>query len=281
MKGTVVSSWVDSSRTLFGNKVVDDALKAYGISSTYIFSPLEDIEDDKALGIVEYIGNAVGKNKEEIWFIMGEENVKTFSKLYPGFFRHDSAYQFLKAMNDVHVIVMKRFRGAKPPILDVTPISSKEIYFTYRSKRGMGNYLKGLISGVSHHFNEKIEVEEVSRTNDELILKLKFESEIQYVKRYFLNNLFSFGMIKSVTIKTAIMNLILVGLSGFALFQSPIKGLLAGVIAFVSSIITTSVLDRPRKLIFKELEKLGNRNFIESTIIKSNDEYEVYMLEID
>lgn len=281
MKGTVVSSWVDSSRTLFGNNVVDDALKAFGISSTYIFSPLEDVDDKIALGIVENIGNSVGKNKDDIWFIMGEENIKTFSKLYPGFFRHDSAYQFLKSMNDVHAIVMKRFRGAKPPILDVTPLSSYEIYFTYRSKRGMGNYLKGLISGVSHYFNEKIEIEEVSKTEGELKLKLKFEKEIQNVKKYFLNTIFSFGIFKSTTIKTAILNLILVGIAGFAIFQSPGKALLTGVIAFVSSFITTSVFNRPKKLIFKELEKLGKRDFVESTIIKSNDEYEAYMLEIN
>lgn len=281
MKGTVVSSWMDSSRTLFGNNVVDEALKSFGISNTYIFSPLEDVEDEIALGLVEHIGNSVGKNKKEIWFIMGEENIKTFSKLYSGFFRHDSAYQFLKSMNDVHAIVMKRFRGAKPPILDVTPLSAHEIYFTYRSKRGMGDYLKGLISGVAKFFKEKIEVEEVSNTDGEIKLKLKFESEIQYVKRYFFNNLFSFGIFKSITLKTAFMNLILVGLAGLALFQSPVKGLLTGAIAFVSSVITGSALNRPRKLIFKELKKLSNRNFIESAIIKSGDEYEAYMVEIN
>lgn len=281
MKGTVVSSWVESSRILFGNNVVNDALKTFGLSSTYIFSPLEDVEDRSALGIVEHIGNSVGKSKDDIWFIMGEENIKTFSKLYPGFFRHESAYQFLKSMNDVHVIVMKRFRGAKPPILDVTPLSSTEIYFTYRSKRGMGSYLKGLISGVAHYFKEKIEVEEVSISNDEIKLKLKFEKEIQNVKKYLLNNILSFGIFKSVTIKTAILNFILVGLAGFALFQSPVKGLLTGIVALVSSLITASALNSPRKLIFKELEKLSERNFIESTIIKSNDEYESYMVEIN
>ena len=281
MKGTVVSSWVESSRTLFGNNVVDDALKAFGISSSYVFSPLEDVEDRIALGIVDHIGNSVGKNKEEIWFIMGEENVKTFSKFYPGFFRHDSAYQFLKSMNDVHVIVMKRFRGAKPPILDVTPISSHEIYFTYRSKRGMGNYLKGLIHGVSQYFGEKIEVVEVSKSEDELQLKLTFESEIQNVKKYVWNQIFSFGIFKSIEVKTAILNLILVGVASYLLVQSPLKALITGGVAFVSTLIVTSILNRPRKLILKELAALSERNFIESTIIKSKDEYESYMLEIN
>lgn len=281
MKGTVVSSWVESSRVLFGNTVVNEALKAFGFSSSYIFSPLEDVEDKKAIGIVEHIGNSVGKSKDEIWRTMGQENVKTFSKLYPGFFRHESAYQFLKSMNDVHVIVMQRFKGAKPPILDVTPLSSHEIYFTYRSKRGMGNYLKGLISGVSQYFKEEIEVEEVLKTEDELKLKLKFESEIQSVKKYRLNMLLSFGIFKSTALKASILNLILVALAGFILFDSPVNAVISGVVAFVSSFVTATILNRPKKLIFKELEKLSERDFIESTVMKTKDEYETYMNEIN
>lgn len=281
MKGTVVSSWVESSRVLFGNTVVNEALKAFGFSSSYIFSPLEDVEDKKAIGIVEHIGNSVGKSKDEIWRTMGQENVKTFSKLYPGFFRHESAYQFLKSMNDVHVIVMQRFKGAKPPILDVTPLSSHEIYFTYRSKRGMGNYLKGLISGVSQYFKEEIEVEEVLKTEDELKLKLKFESEIQSVKKYRLNMLLSFGIFKSTALKASILNLILVALAGFILFDSPVNAVISGVVAFVSSFVTSTILNRPKNLIFKELEKLSERDFIESTVMKTKDEYETYMNEIN
>lgn len=281
MKGTVVSSWVESSRVLFGNTVVNEALKAFGFSSSYIFSPLEDVEDKKAIGIVEHIGNSVGKSKDEIWRTMGQENVKTFSKLYPGFFRHESAYQFLKSMNDVHVIVMQRFKGAKPPILDVTPLSSHEIYFTYRSKRGMGNYLKGLISGVSQYFKEEIEVEEVLKTEDELKLKLKFESEIQSVKKYRLNMLLSFGIFKSTALKASILNFILVALAGLILFDSPVNAVISGVVAFVSSFVTATILNRPKKLIFKELEKLSERDFIESTVMKTKDEYETYMNEIN
>lgn len=281
MKGTVVSSWVESSRVLFGNTVVNEALKAFGFSSSYIFSPLEDVEDKKAIGIVEHIGNSVGKSKDEIWRTMGQENVKTFSKLYPGFFRHESAYQFLKSMNDVHVIVMQRFKGAKPPILDVTPLSSHEIYFTYRSKRGMGNYLKGLISGVSQYFQEEIEVEEVLKTEDELKLKLKFESEIQSVKKYRLNMLLSFGIFRSTALKASILNLILVAVAGLILFDSPVNAVISGVVAFVSSFVTATILNRPKNLIFKELEKLSERDFIESTVMKTKDEYETYMNEIN
>lgn len=242
---------------------------------------MEDVEDKTAMGVVEHIGNSVGKDKDEIWVIMGEENIKTFSTLYPGFFRHESAYQFLKSMNDVHIIVMKRFKGATPPTLDVTPISSHEIYFTYRSKRGMGSYLKGLIHGVANYFNEKIEVEEVTRSQDEIKLKLTFEAEIQYIKKFHFNRVFSFGVLKSVTLKVTILNTILVTLASVFLLDDVAKALILGGVTLISTLLTSAVFNRPRKFILKELEKLGQRNMIETTVIKSKDEYESYMREIN
>jgi hypothetical protein len=174
MKGTVVSSWMQSCRKLFGDDVVNRSLESFQMSKDYIFSPLEDIEDRVAIGLVDNIGNSLGKNHQDIWGIMGEENIKTFSMNYPGFFRHEGAYQFLKSMNDVHAIVMKRFKGAVPPVLDMEPLSSHESLFIYRSKRGMGDYLSGLIKGVAHYFNENIQVEVLSNTQSEIRLKLIF-----------------------------------------------------------------------------------------------------------
>ena len=107
MKGTVVSSWVQSCRKLFGDEVVNNALKAHELPIDRVFTPLEDVADETAKGIVDYIGKVLGKDHKEMWGVMGQQNIKTFSKNYPGFFRHDSAYQFLKSMNDVHVIVMR------------------------------------------------------------------------------------------------------------------------------------------------------------------------------
>lgn len=281
MKGTVVSSWVESCRKLFGDSIVNEALKKYDLSGDHIFTPLEDVDDVVAKGVIDTIGNAVGKNHKEIWSVMGEENIKTFSKNYPGFFRHESAYQFLKSMNDVHVIVMKRFRGAVPPALDVTPISSHQILFTYRSKRGMSDYLAGLISGVAKYFKEEIKVEVKSQTETETNLILTFENEIQYTKKYRLNQLFSFGFIKNTAVKTAVLNTILITLITFFASNGIVKTGIIGGAAFVISLATSYLFHRPQKLIMKELEKLSERNFVESIVLHSKDEYEGMMNQIN
>lgn len=281
MKGTVVSSWIESCRELFGESVVNQTLHSYKFPSDYIFSPLEDIEDKTATGLIDDIGKEVGKSHKEIWGVMGEENIKTFSKNYPGFFQHESAYQFLKSMNDVHIIVMKRIRGAVPPILDMEPISSHEVLFTYRSKRGMGDYLNGLIKGVSNYFNEKIDVEILNQTHEEIKMKLTFENEIHYTKKYRLNQVFSFGILKNVNVKSAVLNTVLVGLATFLTFSDPIRGVLIGAITLMVSLGTSFLLHRPQKLILDELKKLSSRSFVETLNIRSKDEYEILMEQIN
>ena len=281
MKGTVVSSWIESCRKLFGDAVVNSALSEFGLADDHIFTPLEDVEDRVARGVIDHIGKSTGKGDKDIWITMGEENIKTFSKNYPGFFRHESAYQFLKSMNDVHVIVMKRFRGAKPPILDVEPISSHDIIFTYRSKRGMIHYLTGLILGVARFFNENINVEVLSQEEGETKLKLTFDNEIQYTKKFRVNQLFSFGFIKKTSVKNSILNTLVITIISFVMSVGTVKALTIGAITFIISLVSAIIFNRPRKLIMKELVKLSERNFVESIVLHSGDEYETIMEEIN
>ena len=281
MKGTVVSSWLESSRKLFGDKVVNEALKSHQLPIDRIFSPLEDVPDKTATGLIEQIGNAVGKNNKEIWGTMGQENIKTFSKNYPGFFRHESAYQFLKSMNDVHIIVMKRFKGATPPLLDVTPLNSHEILFTYRSKRGLENYLQGLIHGVSEHFKEKIIMEVVERSTNQIQFKLTFENEIQTIKKYRISTLFSLGFIKNTAVKGALLNTVILGVASFLLTGNPINAAIITAIAFVISVCSTLLFQRPMTFIKEELKRLSAGNFVEASHIRSNDEYQDIMEDIN
>lgn len=281
MKGTVVSTWVQSSRKLFGDKAVDDALVANGLARDYVFSPLEDVKDEVAKGIVVKIGSNVGKESKEIWKIVGEENIKTFSTNYPGFFRHDSAYQFLKSMNDVHVIVVKRIKGAVPPLFEMTPISAHEVMFTYRSKRGMGDYLNGLISGVSNYFKEQIKVEFVSQKEGELQLKLTFENEIQVKKKFRLNLLFSIGFIKDVAVKTALFNAIVVFIATLIM---PVNNLYAaGItgISFLATFVASKLFHQPMKLIFEDIKRLKNRSYAETVVLQTKDIYESFMDELN
>lgn len=281
MKGTVVSSWITSCKELYGNAPVEQVLKSYQFPIDKIFTPLEDVEDRVAIGLIDDIGKVVGKSHSEIWITMGKENIKTFSKNYPGFFRHDSAYQFLRSMNDVHIIVMKRMKGAVPPILDMNPVNSLQATFTYRSKRGMGDYLEGLIYGVATYFKEDIKVQVLENRKEEIKLLLTFEKEIEYKKKYRFNQIMSFGFIKNTGAKLAIMNGVLIGAASYFLSGELIYTAILAGIGILSTLIGSALLSRPGKWIAKELDRIGQRDFVESTRLYSKDEYEALMIKIN
>ena len=261
---------------------MDKALKEFQLHPGVVFSPLEDVDDRIATGIVDQVGKLTSKSHKEIWALMdGEQNINTFSKNYPGFFRHESAYQFLKSMNDVHKIVMKRFQGAVPPILDITLLSHREIIFTYRSKREMFDYLFGLISGVARYYKEEIKTEVMEQKQGELLLKLTFDQDIMYTKKYHWNKLVSFGIIKNLTIKTALINTILVTATSLAVLPDKKYIIPVSIATLVASILSSWSLHRPRKLIVEELAKLGTSDFVEYLSVKTGDEYERIMEQIN
>lgn len=277
MKGTVVSSWLKSCRRLFGDRYVDESLEKFQLSKDHIFTPLEDVPDHVATGLVEHIGKLAGKSNEEIWGIMGEENIRTFAENYPGFFRQENAYRFLKSMNDVHAVVMRRFKGATPPVLDMIPVDSRTAHFIYRSKRGMGNYLVGLLRGVSRHFNEKIDVKILEKTNAEIRLSLTFSQDISHTKRFVWNRLLSFGFLRNTAAKNAVWMTILTELFGFAIFGASYRTLLLAFCVGITSYVSQKILNAPQKTLKEELHKLSMREFTVKTDLSSKDEYEELM----
>ena len=274
MKGTVVASWMTSGRRLFGNDVVDKAFEKYGLKPDHIFSPLEDVDDKMAVGMVEFIGQKVGKNTEQIWEIMGRENIRTFAEFYPGFFRHENAYHFLKSMNDVHAIVMKRFKGATPPVLDMSPTDSNTALLVYRSRRQMGDYLMGLLKGVFEHFNEKVDVKLISKNGPEIKIELTFSKPISYTKSYKLNKILSLGFIKNSVYKTSLFTMLGVGIASFATFglgwEPAVVTLVSGILPAVLGLLFA----RPVKEVQEELNDLKQRKFISHKILESGDEYQ-------
>lgn len=274
MKGTVVASWMTSGRRLFGNDVVDKAFEKYGLKPDHIFSPLEDVDDKMAVGMVEFIGQKVGKNTEQIWEIMGRENIRTFAEFYPGFFRHENAYHFLKSMNDVHAIVMKRFKGATPPVLDLSPTDSNTALLVYRSKRQMGDYLMGLLKGVFEHFNEKADVKLISKNGPEIKIELTFSKPISYTKSYKLNKIFSLGFIKSSVYKTSLFTMLGVGIASFATFGLGWEPVVVTLVSGILPAVLGLIFARPIKEVQEELNDLKQRKFISHMILESGDEYQ-------
>ena len=184
----------------------------------------------------------------------------------------------MKSMFDVHVVMTKKFPGAKPPLVTLTPISNRKAIFEYKSQRGMFDYLAGMIEGSSRFFNEKIEIREINKTNDSVTFEFTFDKDIYYKKVYKFNKLISLGFINDISAKVGVFTLILsligcVSLFGFGV-SNLIKGSILSIISAVSSYIATAMLMRPKSLIQEDMDRVCNNNYIEDGDIETGDFFE-------
>lgn len=273
MKGTVVATWIATCRKLYGDAVVNSAMRSVSWNEGKIFTPIEDVEDDKIHKFVSYISKEKSVDTKTLWRAIGKDNIKAFFKDFPAFFEHENLYSFYRSLFDVHVVMTKKFKGAKPPLVQIKPISRDEAIFSYKSQRGLFDYFMGLIDGSSEHFNEKLELTELDRGSDYLDLKIKFPQEIYYKKVYSVNKILSFGIFKSLPVKISLVPALVTTIASVTMlgFDGIIKSLLLGVTSFIVTDLIASLVLRPITHIESGLDQLQGSNYIENTEIVTGD----------
>ena len=278
MKGTVVATWIQTARNVWGNEVTEQAMKKVGWQPDRLFSPTEDVDDAKPKNFVAEIAGLTGKTQDDIWLTIGKDNINTFFKIYPAFFKKENLYSFLRSMFDVHVIITKRIPGANPPELLIKPLSETEAMLSYRSQRGMFGYLKGLLAGAAEHFKEPIQTEIASSTADSMKIKIRFPQPIRNTVTHGLNRALSLGMFRSVAVKIALLSTLLgVGVSIILPaigLTAPVWGALAGGAA---ALVASMLLLQPIQSVLKEIQTMQERQYFMETQFTSNDEFEAIM----
>lgn len=281
MKGTVVATWIKTCRNLYNDKHVDEAMHAVGWNKDRIFSPIETIEDEKIFKVIKYIAEKEHLVEKDLWKIIGLENIKTFHNDFPSFFKTKNLFSFLRALFDVHVIMTKKFKGAKPPLVKIKAISEYDALLTYQSDRAMFDYFYGLFEGAMKYFKEQPQVQEIERTKDSMTLKITFQNEIYFKKNYLINNILSLGFIKSIPIKNALFTALLTIGIGIPILGGDLwyKALLIGGLSAIFSGIGTSLLLKPKKVLQEEVSTMLENEFSTYGEIRTNDFFEdIYTL---
>jgi len=276
MKGTVVATWMKTCRKIYDDDVVNNAMSSVGWKIGRLFSPAENVDDDEVREVIGYIAKDKGIEIRELWRMIGKDNVLSFFSDFPAFFQHDNLYSFFKSLFDIHVEMVKKFPGAKPPIVDIKPIANRKAVFTYNSKREMFDYCLGLIEGSAEFFKEKLGIKELSKTEGALKLEFTFEKDIFYKKTYSFNKAISLGFIRSIPAKvgvftaiiSAVVNIFTLGLSNIPKFA--ISSLAP---AFVAALIISMIL-RPKRLIEEEINKINKNDYTEEGKIVTGDFFE-------
>lgn len=273
MKGTIVGTWISTTRKLWGEELAIDAMQEVGWSSDKIFLPTEEVEDSKPRKLVEVIARRIGKPVSEVWREIGKDNILTFFKFYPAFFQNKTLYSFLASMYDVHVEVVKRLPGANPPELIMTPVSETEAVLSYRSKRAMFDYFQGVLAGSADHYKETVVMDVIEQTNDTIKIKIKFAQPITRKKSYIVNKML--GFTSSIAVKAGILttglNLIIAIILNLFGVTFPLwSALITGIIASLS----VGQLLKPMSAIEREINNIIEYRYFDNLTIETKDEFE-------
>ncbi|MFL0195123.1 heme NO-binding domain-containing protein [Clostridium sp. WILCCON 0269] len=273
MKGTVIATWMKTCRKLYSDETVNDAMNSVGWGASKIFLPTENISDNEVKKVIEHISKANNEDVGVLWKKIGIDNINAFYKDYPAFFKHENLYSFLKSMFDVHVVMTKKFPGAKPPLVSLKAISSKTAIFEYKSERGMFDYLMGMIEGSAKFFGENLEIEKIEQSNNSAKFKFTFDKDIYYRKVYRFNKLLSFGFISNLELKIGVVNFILCLIGSILMFgpNNWFKSAVISLVVFLASYISCFMLIRPKSIIMETIDKINKGNYIEDGDIETND----------
>jgi len=278
MKGTVVATWVKTAHKLWGGEIAGSAQREVGWQDDKIFLPTEEVADEKTRQFVAILASKLNKREDDVWFEIGKDNVIAFSQSYPAFFQQENLYSFLRSMYDVHVVVVKRMPGANPPELLMEPVSEYEAVLSYRSKRAMFGYFRGLIAGAAEHFRETIKTEMIESTADSMKIKIGFSKPITRTISYSLNRMLSFGVLKSIAAKLGLAS------AGVSVLIAALSALMGISIPFWTAIpIGLCVwaiavwLMKPISHLRDEIAAINERKYFSETRLQTADELEELM----
>lgn len=285
MKGTVVSTWINSLRNLYGDEIVNDCLKAIGWPENRVISPLEEIDDKEPVRLMEEVAKRVEKSTQEVWRQVGRNNIKSFSQWFPSYFQRRNVKAFLLMMDNVHTQLTKMIKGANPPRLIATDLGDKELEIKYLSKRGFFDYFFGLLDGCGDFFNEKVQVQELDRgkENDLYMLRVKvtLENGLHTDKSFTLSRLLSLGILKKIDLKISLLtSLLLLPISYYLTKDWMISGTISVCFFIVCEVISLVTL-APLKFFSKELSKLQYLDFSSHTKVKTGDELQFYFKQLN
>ena len=274
MKGTVVATWIQTAKKLWGEDVVAAVMEQNGWPANRIFLPLEDVDDQTIKKFIELLNHKLNIPVAQLWYEIGRDNILSFSQAYPSFFKGKNLYTFLASMYDVHVEVVKMVAGAKPPRLIMQPISEHEAFFSYDSQRGMLDYFRGLLKGAAEFFHEELNMEVLEQTPLHMKLKLKFSAPILQEKVFSLNSWL--GFTGSVARKISLVSFLVTLLPALFFFflDASWKFFVFPVISGFFVWIVSAVLLRPMEVIRTEMKSLLDHRYDSDITVRSKDEFE-------
>jgi hypothetical protein len=164
MKGVIAVCLANLIQEKFGKDKWQDILETSGLPRTTFFMPSTDLDDAVVMKVVESTCKVLNLTLQQAADAFGDYWVNDYApKIYKAYYRgKNNARDFLLNMDKVHQTVTERIANANPPQFEYQWQDAKTLIMIYISKRGMIDFLVGLVKGVGKHFNEDLQITKLS-----------------------------------------------------------------------------------------------------------------------
>lgn len=171
MKGVIAKCLGDLVKAKFGRDKWEDALERTGLDKGAIFLATEDVDDSTVLKLVDSVCKVLNISLVQAADAFGDYWVNVFAtKIYaPYYIGVNSAKEFLLNMDKVHVTTTELIKDAHPPRFEYEWKDSKTLIMKYKSKRGLIDFLVGLIRGVGKYYKEDLKVTKLGNDRVEIV----------------------------------------------------------------------------------------------------------------
>ncbi|MCP4756930.1 MAG: hypothetical protein GY866_39205 [Proteobacteria bacterium] len=171
MKGVIAMCLGELVKEKFGKDKWEASLEGAGLDKNRPFLATENVDDAAVLDVVGSVCKVLNITLIQAADAFGEYWVNTFApKLYKAYYRQSkTAKEMLLNMDKVHEVVTASIPDAQPPRFDYEWKNDNTLLMKYNSKRGLIDFLVGLVKGVGIYFKEDIKVTKRGSTTVEIV----------------------------------------------------------------------------------------------------------------
>lgn len=166
MKGIVFKELIGMVEAKFGEETAEQIISDSKLSSEGAYTSVGTYDHNEILEIVTNLSKKTNTPVNALVNAFGKHLVLVFKKNYSDFFERDNVFSFLKSVDEiVHVEVKKLYPDAELPQFDYSEPSSDELIMNYVSTRPFADLAEGLIEGAIELYDEKIELTSVDTSD--------------------------------------------------------------------------------------------------------------------
>jgi hypothetical protein len=160
MKGVIVLQLKAMVIERFGKDKWEEALAKAGIYKEPIITVISNVDDKIVVDVVNSLCEVLGISLPQLGDAFGDYWVNVYTpKVYASFYANaKTAKDFLLKMDHVHVAMTKNLQDADPPRFEYEWEDNKTLIMKYISKRGLIDFMVGLIKGVGNFYKEDLKV---------------------------------------------------------------------------------------------------------------------------